>query len=65
MRLKFKKAFDTSPEFVPTWRLTGEKWDRGALCEHAYSAPPRFSLKALSHSLHSRLADEGEFYVYL
>lgn len=29
MRLKFKEAFGTSPEFVPTWRPAGEKWDRG------------------------------------
>ena len=29
MRLKFREAFGTSPEFVPTWRPRGETWDRG------------------------------------
>ena len=30
-RLKFREAFGTSPEFVPTWRPRGETWDRGAI----------------------------------
>jgi hypothetical protein len=29
MRLRFREAFGTAPEFVPTWRPGGQKWDRG------------------------------------
>ena len=29
MRLRFREAFGTGPEFVPTWRPAGQKWDRG------------------------------------
>jgi hypothetical protein len=29
MRLHFREAFGTAPEFVPTWRPAGQKWDRG------------------------------------
>ncbi len=29
MRLRFREAFGTSPEFVPDWRPAGQKWDRG------------------------------------
>ena len=29
MRLRFREAFGTGPEFVPSWRPAGQKWDRG------------------------------------
>ncbi len=29
MRLNFRDAFGTAPEFVPSWRQGGAKWDRG------------------------------------
>lgn len=31
MRERFRDAFGTNPEFVPTWRPAGEKWDIGAV----------------------------------
>ena len=31
MRLRFRDAFGTAPEFVPTWRPAGQTWDRGAV----------------------------------
>lgn len=31
MRERFRDAFGTAPEFVPTWRPAGEKWDLGAV----------------------------------
>ena len=31
MRRRFRDAFGTTPEFVPTWRPAGEKWDIGAV----------------------------------
>lgn len=31
MRLHFREAFGTMPEFVPAWRPAGERWDTGAV----------------------------------
>ena len=31
MRLRFRDAFGTMPEFVPTWRPAGQTWDIGAV----------------------------------
>ena len=31
MRQRFRDAFGTAPEFVPTWRPAGERWDIGAV----------------------------------
>src|SRR5262245_38388235 len=31
MRQNFQEAFTVVPEFVPTWRPAGAKWDRGAV----------------------------------
>jgi hypothetical protein len=31
MRLNFIEAFGIAPEFVPTWRPAGARWDRGAV----------------------------------
>lgn len=31
MRLNFLEAFGVAPEFVPTWRPAGARWDRGAV----------------------------------
>lgn len=31
MRLRFRDAFGTAPEFIPTWRPAGQTWDRGAV----------------------------------
>ena len=31
MRLRFRDAFGTVPEFVPTWRPAGQTWDIGGV----------------------------------
>ena len=31
MRQRFREAFGTTPEFVPTWRPAGATWDMGAV----------------------------------
>src|SRR6266545_4924418 len=31
MRQRFRDAFGTAPEFVPTWRKAGDTWDVGAV----------------------------------
>ncbi|MET0657710.1 MAG: hypothetical protein ABW110_06080 [Steroidobacteraceae bacterium] len=31
MRIRFRDAFGTMPEFVPTWRPAGQTWDIGAV----------------------------------
>src|ERR1044071_251621 len=31
MRTHFRDVFGTTPEFVPSWRPVGERWDRGAV----------------------------------
>ncbi len=31
MRQRFRDAFGTTPEFVPTWRPAGQTWDMGAV----------------------------------
>lgn len=31
MRIRFRDAFGTMPEFVPSWRPAGQTWDRGAV----------------------------------
>ena len=31
MRARFRDAFGTVPEFIPTWRKAGDRWDMGAV----------------------------------
>ena len=31
MRQRFRDAFGTAPEFIPTWRPAGQTWDVGGV----------------------------------
>jgi hypothetical protein len=37
----FREAFGTSPEFVPTWRPAGQRWDRGDIVRIRFSRAAR------------------------